>query len=170
MGSIHGESRPGLQWPTSPANGKRDVTENRIRQNERAPKGAALSWARVLETLPFNEQGLLPAIAQQYDTGEVLMMAWMNREALEETLRTGRVCYWSRSRGRLWRKGEHSGQMQHLKELRLDCDGDTILLLVDQQGPACHTGRRSCFYNVLCGDRVEVAEAPLIDPETLYGR
>ena len=145
------------------------MTENRIKQNERAPKGASLPWSEVLETLPFNEQGLLPAIAQQHDTGEVLMMAWMNREALEETLRTGRVCYWSRSRRRLWRKGETSGQVQHLKELRLDCDGDTILLLVDQQGPACHTGRRSCFYNVLRGDRVEVADAPLIDPEVLYG-
>ncbi len=145
------------------------MTENRIKQNERAPKGASLPWSEVLETLPFNEQGLLPAIAQQHDTGEVLMMAWMNREALEETLRTGRVCYWSRSRGKLWRKGETSGQVQHLKELRLDCDGDTILLLVDQQGPACHTGRRSCFYNVLRGDRVEVADAPLIDPEVLYG-
>ncbi len=146
------------------------MTDNRIKQNERAPRGASLPWREVLETLPFNEQGLLPAIAQQYDTGEVLMMAWMNREALEETLRTGRVCYWSRSRGKLWRKGESSGQVQMLKELRLDCDGDTLLLRVDQQGPACHTGRRSCFYNVLRDDRVEVAEAPLIDPEVLYGK
>lgn len=146
------------------------MTENRIQRNERAPQGAGQPWAEVLEGLPFNDQGLLPAIAQQHDTGEVLMMAWMNREALEETLRTGRVCYWSRSRGRLWRKGERSGQVQHLKELRLDCDGDTLLLLVDQHGPACHTGRRSCFYNVLRGDRVEVDAEPLIDPETLYGR
>jgi phosphoribosyl-AMP cyclohydrolase len=146
------------------------VTDNRIEENERAARGDSLPWAEVLETLPFNEQGLLPAIAQQHDTGEVLMMAWMNREALEETLRTGRVCYWSRSRGKLWRKGEQSGQVQRLKELRLDCDGDTLLLLVDQRGPACHTGRRSCFYNVLRGDRVEVDSEPLIYPASLYGR
>src|SRR5579871_4126248 len=95
----------------------------------------------------FNENGLIPVIAQQHDSGEVLMMAWMNREALDETLATGRVCYYSRSRQKLWRKGETSGQVQTLRELRLDCDGDTILLLVDQQGVACHTGRRNCFFN-----------------------
>jgi phosphoribosyl-AMP cyclohydrolase len=124
----------------------------------------------VLEGLPFNDQGLLPAIAQQHDTGEVLMMAWMNREALEETLATGRVCYWSRSRGKLWRKGESSGQVQMLEDLRLDCDGDALLLLVDQKGPACHTGRRTCFYNAVRGDRVEVIADTLIDPDELYGR
>jgi phosphoribosyl-AMP cyclohydrolase len=98
------------------------------------------------------------------------MMAWMNLESLDETLRTGRVCYWSRSRSRLWRKGEESGQVQQLIEARLDCDGDTLLLLVDQTGPACHTGRRNCFYNVIRGDKVEVNSAPLIDPGTLYAR
>ncbi len=98
------------------------------------------------------------------------MMAWMNRESLEETLATERVCYWSRSRQKLWRKGESSGQVQQLRELRLDCDGDTLLLLVDQTGPACHTGRRSCFYNAVQGDRVVVVTEPLIDPDQLYGK
>ncbi|HEX2581521.1 MAG TPA: phosphoribosyl-AMP cyclohydrolase [Dongiaceae bacterium] len=102
-----------------------------------------------LESVAFNRDGLVPAIAQQHDTGEVLMMAWMNRESLEETLRTRRVCYWSRSRGALWRKGESSGHVQTLIKARLDCDGDTILLLVDQHGPACHTGARSCFFEAL---------------------
>lgn len=123
----------------------------------------------VLSVLRFDPGGLVPAIAQQHDTGEVLMMAWMNREAVEETLATGRVCYFSRSRGRLWRKGETSGQVQRLHELRVDCDGDTILLLVDQQGVACHTGRRSCFYRAARdGELTEIA-APLIPPEQLYG-
>ena len=111
----------------------------------------------------------VPAIAQQHDTGEVLMMAWMNRESVAETLATGRVCYFSRSRGTLWRKGESSGQQQSLKDLRLDCDGDTILLLVDQLGVACHTGRRDCFFRaVRDGALVEIAQ-PLIDPAALYG-
>ncbi|MBV8589464.1 MAG: phosphoribosyl-AMP cyclohydrolase, partial [Acetobacteraceae bacterium] len=109
------------------------------------------------------------AIAQQHDTGEVLMMAWMNRQAITETLATGRVCYWSRSRNRLWRKGETSGQTQMLKELRIDCDGDAILLLVDQSGVACHTGRRSCFYRAVRDGRVMEIAAPVISPETLYG-
>jgi phosphoribosyl-AMP cyclohydrolase len=132
--------------------------------------GESVAWSEVVESLPFNADGLLPAIAQQHDTGEVLMMAWMNREALEETLSSGRVCYWSRSRQKLWRKGESSGQVQQLQEMRLDCDGDTLLLLVDQIGPACHTGRRSCFYNAVRGDRMEVISDPLIDPKELYGK
>ena len=119
--------------------------------------------------LATNDQGLVPAIAQQHDSGEVLMLAWMNRESLAETITTGRVCYWSRSRGKLWRKGESSGQVQMLEDLRLDCDADAILLQVDQTGPACHTGRASCFYSAVRGDRVEVITEPLIDPETLYG-
>ncbi|MBK1707385.1 phosphoribosyl-AMP cyclohydrolase [Halochromatium glycolicum] len=139
-----------------------------IKSNERAKTGDSLPWAEVRASLELTADGLLPAIAQQHDTGEVLMMAWMNLEALDETLATGRVCYWSRSRGKLWRKGESSGQVQHLQELRLDCDGDTLLLLVDQTGPACHTGRRICFYNAVRGDRVEVVAEPLIDPEQLY--
>jgi phosphoribosyl-AMP cyclohydrolase len=141
-----------------------------LKQTEKLPVGASLPLSQVLDGLPWNADGLLPAIAQQHDTGEVLMMAWMNREALQETLRTGRVCYWSRSRRKLWRKGESSGQVQQLREMRFDCDGDTVLIKVDQTGPACHTGRRDCFYNLVEGDAVVVDRAPLIDPETLYGR
>ena len=123
----------------------------------------------VLDQVRFDANGLVPAIAQQHDTGEVLMLAWMNRESLTETLATGRVCYYSRSRQALWRKGETSGQAQHLKELRIDCDGDTLLLQVDQEGVACHTGRRTCFYRALRdGVLVEIA-SPLVSPETLYG-
>ena len=121
-----------------------------------------------LDKLTYTAEGLIPAIAQQYDTQEVLMMAWMNRSSIEETLQTGRVCYWSRSRNNYWRKGEQSGQMQVLKELRFDCDADTILLLVDQTGPACHTGRRSCFYNKVEGDQVIIDHEVLIDPHSLY--
>lgn len=130
--------------------------------------GGGISRQDALDNLTFNLEGLIPAIAQQYDTGEVLMMAWMNRESIEETLSTGRVCYFSRSRQKLWRKGESSGQLQYLKEMRLDCDGDTILLSVDQTGPACHTGRRTCFYNLLKDDRVIIDKEVIIDPEILY--
>ena len=121
------------------------------------------------DALAFDEKGLVPAIAQQHDTGEVLMMAWMNRAALAETLATGRVCYWSRSRGRLWRKGETSGQVQRLVELRIDCDGDTLLLEVEQTGVACHTGRRSCFYRALRDGRLEELMPVERDPKSLYG-
>lgn len=127
-----------------------------------------MTLTETLDSLKYNNDGLVPAIAQQFDTHEVLMMAWMNRASIEETLETGRVCYWSRSRNRFWRKGESSGQMQVLKEFRIDCDADTILLLVDQTGPACHTGRRSCFYNKVEGDQVIVDREVLIDPSTLY--
>ena len=144
------------------------MSENIIKNQERAAIGDSLPWAEVRASLKLNPDGLIPAIAQQHDTGEVLMMAWMNLESLDETVDTGRVCYWSRSRGKLWRKGESSGQVQHLKEMRLDCDGDTLLLLVDQTGPACHTGRRNCFYQAVRGDRVEIIAEPLIDPEQLY--
>jgi phosphoribosyl-AMP cyclohydrolase len=130
---------------------------------------SAATARMVLDQLRFDANGLIPAIAQQHDTGEVLMLAWMNREALTETLATGRVCYYSRSRQALWRKGETSGQAQHLRELRIDCDGDTLLLLVEQDGVACHTGRRTCFYRALRdGGLVEIAQ-PLVSPETLYG-
>ena len=139
-----------------------------LKQMESFKAGEGLPWQEVVETLPFNQDGLLPAIAQQYDTKEVLMMAWMNRESLAETIETGRVCYWSRSRQKLWRKGESSGQVQLLKDMLFDCDGDTILLMVDQTGPACHSGRRSCFYNALRGDQLEVVADPLIDPKELY--
>ncbi|AHJ62799.1 Phosphoribosyl-AMP cyclohydrolase [Granulibacter bethesdensis] len=124
----------------------------------------------VFDIIRFNDQGLVTAIAQQHDTGEVLMLAWMNREAVEETLETGRVCYFSRSRNGLWRKGETSGQVQTLIELRVDCDGDALLVLVDQPGVACHTGRRSCFYRAADKDgTVTTLTEPLIDPHTLYG-
>lgn len=135
---------------------------------ESAAKGHNESLQQILDQLIFNDQGLLPAIAQQYDSGEVLMMAWMNKAAIEESLTTGQVCYWSRSRQTFWRKGESSGQRQYLKSLSIDCDGDTLLLQVDQQGPACHTGRRSCFYLQVHNDKVEVTTEPLIAPETLY--
>ncbi|MFI0399376.1 MAG: phosphoribosyl-AMP cyclohydrolase [Thiolinea sp.] len=122
----------------------------------------------MLAQLKYNAAGLVPAIAQQHDTGEMLMMAWMNRASIEETLQTGHVCYWSRSRQAFWRKGESSGQMQLLKELRFDCDLDTILLLVDQTGAACHTGRRHCFFYKVEGEQVIVDSEPLVDPKTLY--
>ncbi len=141
-----------------------------LKQTEKMSLGEGLALAEALDTLPYNADGLVPAIAQQHDSGEVLMMAWMNRAAIEESLRTGRVCYWSRSRQAFWRKGESSGQMQYLKAMRFDCDGDTILLQVDQIGPACHTGRRNCFYNRVEGDRLVVDALPLIDPERLYGK
>ena len=122
----------------------------------------------LLSAVSFDANGLVPAIAQQHDTGEVLMLAWMNRAALEETLATGRACYFSRSRARLWRKGETSGQVQHVVEARIDCDGDAVLLLVRQEGVACHTGRRSCFFRAL-GEGQPVLSEPEIAPETLYG-
>ena len=123
-----------------------------------------------LSALKYNEKGLIPAIAQQYDSGEVLMMAWMNQASIEETLKTNRVCYWSRSRQAYWRKGESSGQVQMLKELRIDCDADTLLIKVDQTGPACHTGRRQCFYNLVKGEHVVIDSEPLIDPKELYAK
>ena len=129
---------------------------------------SAPARAALLAALKTDAAGLIPAIAQQHDTGEVLMMAWMNAESIAETLTTGRVCYYSRSRKALWRKGETSGQVQMLVDLRLDCDGDTILLLVDQLGVACHTGRRNCFYRAPRGDALANIAEPLIDPEALY--
>ncbi|WP_119304590.1 phosphoribosyl-AMP cyclohydrolase [Dongia deserti] len=123
-----------------------------------------------LDSVAFDANGLVPAIAQQHDTGEVLMMAWMNRAAIKETLETGRVCYWSRSRAKLWRKGESSGQVQRLIELRIDCDNDCLLLLVDQTGVACHTGRRSCFFTAIRdGARTIIADVQ-IAPEKLYDK
>ncbi len=122
----------------------------------------------VLTLLKFDDAGLVPAIAQQYDTGEVLMMAWMNAEAVTETLATGHVCYWSRSRRGLWRKGETSGQQQILKDFLIDCDGDTILLKVDQTGVACHTGRRSCFYTAIRDGRPQTIADVLVSPDRLY--
>ncbi len=125
--------------------------------------------AELLAEIAFDRDGLVAAIAQQHDTGEVLMMAWMNREAVERTLASGEVHYWSRSRMKLWRKGEISGQAQRLVELRVDCDGDTLLLLVDQKGVACHTGRRNCFFRAARNGKLETIADIIVDPKTLYG-
>ena len=125
--------------------------------------------APVLAELRFDKDGLVPAVAQQHDTGEVLMLAWMNREAVTRTLETGCVHYWSRSRNALWRKGERSGQHQRLVELRIDCDGDALLLLVDQTGVACHTGRRSCFFRAAGEGALLTIAEPLVTPGELYG-
>jgi phosphoribosyl-AMP cyclohydrolase len=145
----------------------KDLRRRRLPPGKEAPVTDPIDGA--LDEIKFDPDGLVPAIAQQHDTGEVLMMAWMSRESVRITLAEGRACYWSRSRQALWRKGETSGQVQHLKELRIDCDGDTLLLLVEQEGVACHTGRRSCFFRaVRNGGLVEIA-APLVSPETLYG-
>jgi phosphoribosyl-AMP cyclohydrolase len=122
----------------------------------------------LLDAIVFDAAGLVPVIAQQHDTGEILMVAWMNRDAVTETLSTGHVCYWSRSRRALWRKGETSGQVQRLIELKLDCDGDTLLARVDQLGVACHTGRRSCFFRTATSGGWQVTAAPQVDPKTLY--
>ena len=125
---------------------------------------------RALAEIRFGPDGLVPVIAQQHDTGEVLMLAWMNRDAVRITLSEGRACYWSRSRAELWRKGETSGQVQLLRELRIDCDGDAVLLAVEQQGVACHTGRRSCFFRAWRDGRWAVITEPEIPPEELYPR
>jgi phosphoribosyl-AMP cyclohydrolase len=125
--------------------------------------------AALLPEIKFDAHGLITAVAQQHTSGEVLMVAWMNGEALERTVATGQVHYWSRSRQRLWQKGETSGQVQRLVELRLDCDGDTVLLLVDQQGVACHTGRRNCFFRALRDDKLVAIADPLVAPGELYG-
>jgi phosphoribosyl-AMP cyclohydrolase len=121
------------------------------------------------QQINWNDQGLVPAIAQDWQTGEVLMLAWMNREALELTVREQRAVYWSRSRGALWRKGEESGHVQKLRELRLDCDADTVLMKVEQVGGiACHTGRRSCFYRRLEGHDWRITDDVLRDPGDIY--
>lgn len=126
-----------------------------------------LPWS-LEKTIAFDSNGLVPAIARQHDSGEVLMMAWMNRESLAATLASGQVTYWSRSRKGLWRKGERSGQTQTLRRLLLDCDGDTLLLEVDQAGVACHTGRRSCFYRALEGEALVEVLPVTADPAKLY--
>jgi phosphoribosyl-AMP cyclohydrolase len=113
-------------------------------------------------SLTFDGRGLIPAIAQDHRSGEVLMLAWMNAASVAETLASGRATYWSRSRGELWRKGDTSGHVQRLVEMRIDCDRDCLLLLVEQTGPACHTNRRSCFYTALR----EGGEVEILTPET----
>jgi len=127
---------------------------------EGAAIGSRFPLEQVLNALPWNSDGLIAAIVQQHGSGQVLMLAWMNRQALDETLATRRACYWSRSRQQLWRKGESSGHWQQLVEARLDCDGDAVLMIVDQHGPACHTGRPTCFYNAIDGAYVHIITEP----------
>lgn len=122
-----------------------------------------------LDEIKWDKDGLVPAIAQDYRSGRVLMMAWMNREALQLTASEGRAVYWSRSRNTLWRKGEESGHVQKLHEMRLDCDADVIILLVEQLGGiACHTGRESCFYRVFADNTWQTVEPVLKDPQAIY--
>lgn len=130
------------------------------------------SW---LEEVAFNQDGLVPAIAQDTESGRILMMAWMNRESLALTAASGKAVYWSRSRGKLWKKGESSGHEQQVDRIQLDCDGDTVLINVTQRGGiACHTGRQSCFFRTLTeqesGQSWETTEAVLRDPEQIYQR
>jgi phosphoribosyl-AMP cyclohydrolase len=132
----------------------------RFRELEGASRDSRQPLTAVLDALKFDADGLVPAVAQDAGTGEVLMLAWMNRTSLERTLAEGYACYWSRSRRTLWRKGETSGHLQQLEELRFDCDGDAVLLLVNQTGPACHTNRPSCFYLRVEGDAVRVLSDP----------
>ena len=122
----------------------------------------------LIQDIAFDRTGLVPVITQQYDSGEILMVAWMNRDAVVESVSSGRMCYWSRSRRALWRKGETSGQVQRLIELKLDCDGDALLARVDQLGVACHTGRRSCFFRTATSGGWQITAAPEVDPKTLY--
>lgn len=117
----------------------------------------------VIKAIAFDDQGLVPAIAQRRDTGELLMLAWMNAEAARETLKTGRVCYWSRSRQSLWRKGESSGHKQRLVDFRIDCDNDAVLLLVEQDGPACHTNRPNCFFRAVRDGELAIVSEPIDD-------
>ncbi|HKW80972.1 MAG TPA: phosphoribosyl-AMP cyclohydrolase [Casimicrobiaceae bacterium] len=126
-----------------------------------------MSW---LDAVKWNADGLVPAIAQEASTGAVLTLAWMNREALAATEASGEAHYWSRTRGRLWKKGERSGHVQRVREIRLDCDNDSILLLVEQQGGiACHTGRHRCFHQRLEGGAWRVVEPVLKEPKVIYG-
>lgn len=125
----------------------------------------------LLDDINWNPDGLVPAIAQDAASGKVLMMAWMSRDAVAATVAEQRAVYWSRSRQQLWRKGESSGNVQKLVELRLDCDGDTLLLSVEQIGGiACHTGREHCFFRRLSDGKWETTDAVLKSPESLYGK
>ena len=128
------------------------------------PLDAATTDA-ALRSISFNKEGLVAAIAQQHDTGGVRMRAWMTADAVRETLATGRVCYWSRSRNEFWRKGDTSGHIQTLKEMRIDCDGDTLLVLVDQTGVACHTGRHNCFFTAIRDNALKVIAPVEIEPK-----
>jgi len=124
-----------------------------------------------LDEVPWNEHQLIAAVTQDFSSGKVLTVAWMNREALAETVKRGEAVYWSRSRGKLWRKGEESGHVQKLRELRLDCDADALLLLVEQVGGiACHTGHERCFFRKLENGRWVEVEPVVKDPSAIYGK
>lgn len=124
---------------------------------------------RLVEQLKFDDNGLVPCITQDVDSGEVLMLAYMNEEAVENTLNTGKVHYYSRSRGKQWMKGESSGHVQKVREIRYDCDGDTVLIKVEQVGAACHTGRRSCFYSVWDDSKLVIDGEPEVNAAQVYG-
>jgi phosphoribosyl-AMP cyclohydrolase len=130
---------------------------------------APVPGSALVDAIRFDEQGLIPAVVQQRDSGLVLMLAWMNRAAVEATLATGETHFYSRSRGTQWRKGESSGQVQKVHEVRLDCDGDALLLLVEQTGVACHTGRHSCWFHTVRDGHIQVMTDPAVDPRSLYG-
>jgi len=134
---------------------------------QRADVDTSPSW---VDAVRWSSDGLVAAIAQDAATGRVLTLAWMNREALVQTAATGEAHYWSRSRRRLWRKGESSGHVQKVREIRLDCDNDAVLVLVEQDGGvACHTGRHRCFHQRLDGETWQVVEPVLVDPKLMYG-
>ena len=130
---------------------------------------APQAGASLTDAIRWDDDGLVPAVVQQRDSGQVLMLAWMDREAVERTLASGAAHYYSRSRQAPWRKGESSGQTQRVVEIRLDCDGDALLLLVAQHGVACHTGRRSCFFRGVRDGRIVVLTDPETSPDALYG-
>lgn len=160
-------SYPSMHTPADP-----DNSDNKTPNVESNPvwQGDGIDTEKLISKVTFNDKGLVAAIAQQWDSDEVLMMAWMNAESIRETMRYGRVVYFSRSRQQLWRKGDTSGQVQFIRDMVLDCDGDTLLLKVDQVGVACHTGRRSCFYTAFrppAGDPLVIAEV-LMDPNEMY--
>src|SRR5690349_16730572 len=123
---------------------------------------------KTLEQLKYDSNGLIPAIIQEQSTGRVLMMAWMNRESLQKTIETKKTWFWSRSRKKFWMKGETSGHVQHVKNISFDCDGDVVLIQVEQVGAACHEGYRSCFFRSIEGDQVKMIDQRLMDPEKIY--
>jgi phosphoribosyl-AMP cyclohydrolase len=123
-----------------------------------------------IDSLKFNEQGLIPAIVQEEGSGRVLMMAWMNADSIQSTLETGKTHFWSRSRQKYWMKGESSGNTQQVKDVAYDCDGDTLLIQVEQIGAACHEGYKSCFFTSVKEGESEITEERLIDPEEMYGK
>jgi phosphoribosyl-AMP cyclohydrolase len=123
-----------------------------------------------IDGLKFNEQGLIPAIVQEEGTGRVLMMAWMNADSIRSTIETGKTHFWSRSRQKYWMKGESSGNTQQVKDVAYDCDGDTLLIQVEQIGAACHEGYKSCFFTSVKEGESEITEERLIDPEEMYGK